>query len=196
MDPHIFESPDPDPGSQHVADPTDPDPKHWVIQCQTCFDPLKYFLNSTFSIVRHYSKFFLIIYSCLIVQTRTYSSVFSKISSTTYTSVFLKSNFHKTALKTALLCLPSFRWEDWIYKNLGIRSEHCVPQQAGDHPEQDDGGREGDGERDICWRSRGGHRVWSFQSRYTLQVEYTQSSQIKMPQTSEKSTKNPQKNLL
>ena len=30
MDPHIF--PDPDTGSQNVADPTDlnPDPKHWT----------------------------------------------------------------------------------------------------------------------------------------------------------------------
>jgi len=27
MDPHIFA--DPDPGSQNLADPTDPDPKHW-----------------------------------------------------------------------------------------------------------------------------------------------------------------------
>ena len=27
VDPHIF--PDPDPGSQNLADPTDPDPKHW-----------------------------------------------------------------------------------------------------------------------------------------------------------------------
>ena len=31
MDPHIFADPDPDPdpGSQNLADPTDPDPKHW-----------------------------------------------------------------------------------------------------------------------------------------------------------------------
>ena len=28
MDPHIFA--DPDPGNQNLADPTDPDPKHWV----------------------------------------------------------------------------------------------------------------------------------------------------------------------
>ena len=28
-DPHIFA--DPDPGSQNLADPTDPDPKHWLI---------------------------------------------------------------------------------------------------------------------------------------------------------------------
>ena len=28
MDPHIFA--DPDPGSQNSADPTDPDPKHWL----------------------------------------------------------------------------------------------------------------------------------------------------------------------
>ena len=28
MDPHIFADPDPDPGSQNLADPTDPDPKH------------------------------------------------------------------------------------------------------------------------------------------------------------------------
>ena len=27
VDPHIFV--DPDPGSQNLADPTDPDPKHW-----------------------------------------------------------------------------------------------------------------------------------------------------------------------
>ena len=27
VDPHIFA--DPDPGSQNLADPTDPDPKHW-----------------------------------------------------------------------------------------------------------------------------------------------------------------------
>ena len=27
MDPHTFA--DPDPGSQNLADPTDPDPKHW-----------------------------------------------------------------------------------------------------------------------------------------------------------------------
>ena len=27
VDSHIF--PDPDPGSQNLADPTDPDPKHW-----------------------------------------------------------------------------------------------------------------------------------------------------------------------
>ena len=29
VDPHIFA--DPDPGSQNLADPTDPDPKHWQI---------------------------------------------------------------------------------------------------------------------------------------------------------------------
>ena len=29
MDPHIFADPGPDPGSQNLADPTDPDPKHW-----------------------------------------------------------------------------------------------------------------------------------------------------------------------
>ena len=29
VDPHIFA--DPDPGSQNLADPTDPDPKHWYI---------------------------------------------------------------------------------------------------------------------------------------------------------------------
>ena len=28
MDPHIFAEPDPDPGSQNLVDPTDPDPKH------------------------------------------------------------------------------------------------------------------------------------------------------------------------
>jgi len=28
VDPHIFA--DPDPGSQNLADPMDPDPKHWV----------------------------------------------------------------------------------------------------------------------------------------------------------------------
>ena len=34
MDQHIFADPhiftDPDPGSQNLADPTDPDPKHWI----------------------------------------------------------------------------------------------------------------------------------------------------------------------
>ena len=30
MDPHIFA--DPDPGSQNLADPTDPDPKHCYLQ--------------------------------------------------------------------------------------------------------------------------------------------------------------------
>jgi len=29
VDPHIFA--DPDPGSQTLADPTDPDPKHWTL---------------------------------------------------------------------------------------------------------------------------------------------------------------------
>ena len=28
LDPHIFTDPDPDPGSQNLADPTDPDSKH------------------------------------------------------------------------------------------------------------------------------------------------------------------------
>jgi len=28
VDPHIIADPDPDPGSQNLADPTDPDPKH------------------------------------------------------------------------------------------------------------------------------------------------------------------------
>jgi len=28
VDPHIFAEPGPDPGSQNLADPTDPDPKH------------------------------------------------------------------------------------------------------------------------------------------------------------------------
>ena len=34
MDPHIFADPDPDPGSQNLADPTDPDPdpKHCGIK--------------------------------------------------------------------------------------------------------------------------------------------------------------------
>ena len=32
MDPHIFA--DPDPGSQNLADPTDPDPKHWFFATQ------------------------------------------------------------------------------------------------------------------------------------------------------------------
>ena len=31
MDPDIFADPDPDPGSQNVADPTDPDPKHCLV---------------------------------------------------------------------------------------------------------------------------------------------------------------------
>ena len=31
MDPHIFADPDSDPESQNLADPTDPDPKHWQI---------------------------------------------------------------------------------------------------------------------------------------------------------------------
>ena len=37
MNPHIF--PDPDPGSQNVADPTDPnpDPKHWAIIIELLF---------------------------------------------------------------------------------------------------------------------------------------------------------------
>ncbi len=36
VDPHIFADPDPDPGGQNLADPTDPDPdtdpdpKHWI----------------------------------------------------------------------------------------------------------------------------------------------------------------------
>ena len=32
VDPHIFGNQDPDPGSQNLADPTDPDPdpKHWL----------------------------------------------------------------------------------------------------------------------------------------------------------------------
>ena len=29
VDPHNFADPDLDPGSQNLADPTDPDPKHW-----------------------------------------------------------------------------------------------------------------------------------------------------------------------
>ena len=32
VDPHIFTDPNPDPGSQNLADPTDPDPKH----CNAC----------------------------------------------------------------------------------------------------------------------------------------------------------------
>ena len=32
MDPHIFA--DPDPGSQNLADPTDPDPKHCLKRIQ------------------------------------------------------------------------------------------------------------------------------------------------------------------
>ena len=28
VDPHIFADPNPDPGSQNLADPTDPNPKH------------------------------------------------------------------------------------------------------------------------------------------------------------------------
>ena len=40
MDPHIFADPDPDPdlGSQNLADPTDPDPKHWIKLIQTFFN--------------------------------------------------------------------------------------------------------------------------------------------------------------
>ena len=34
-DPHIFA--DPDPGSQNLADPTDPDPKHWLIGLNVIF---------------------------------------------------------------------------------------------------------------------------------------------------------------
>ena len=36
MDPHIFADPDPDPGSQNLADPTDPDPdpKHWFLRTE------------------------------------------------------------------------------------------------------------------------------------------------------------------
>ena len=30
MDAHIFTDPDPFPGSQNLADPIDPDPKHWI----------------------------------------------------------------------------------------------------------------------------------------------------------------------
>ena len=37
VDPHIFA--DPDPGSQNLADPTDPDPKHWYI-----FSPHVFFI--------------------------------------------------------------------------------------------------------------------------------------------------------
>ena len=29
MDPHIIADLNPDPGSQNLADPMDPDPKHW-----------------------------------------------------------------------------------------------------------------------------------------------------------------------
>ena len=36
VDPHIFV--DPDPGSQNVADPTDPDPKHWTIYTHLFYD--------------------------------------------------------------------------------------------------------------------------------------------------------------
>ena len=32
VDPHIFAYPDPDPGSQNLADPTDPDPKNCKIE--------------------------------------------------------------------------------------------------------------------------------------------------------------------
>ena len=31
MNPHFFA--DPDPESQNNADPADPDPKHWIIEC-------------------------------------------------------------------------------------------------------------------------------------------------------------------
>ena len=34
VDPHIFANPNPDPGSQNVADPTDPDPKHRSNVCE------------------------------------------------------------------------------------------------------------------------------------------------------------------
>ena len=34
VDPYIFADPDPDPGSQNLADPTDSDPKH----CSTPYD--------------------------------------------------------------------------------------------------------------------------------------------------------------
>ena len=30
VDPHIFADPDPDPGTQNLADQTDPDPKHCI----------------------------------------------------------------------------------------------------------------------------------------------------------------------
>ena len=36
MDPHIFA--DPDPGSQSLADPTDPDPKHCLNSAKDPFD--------------------------------------------------------------------------------------------------------------------------------------------------------------
>ena len=34
MDMHIFADPDPDPGSQNVANSKDPDPKHWYMQVE------------------------------------------------------------------------------------------------------------------------------------------------------------------
>ena len=33
VDPHIFA--DPDPGSQNLADPTDPNPKHWILELES-----------------------------------------------------------------------------------------------------------------------------------------------------------------
>ena len=37
---------DPDPGSQNLVDPTDPDPMHWPDQSITCFILVKITLNS------------------------------------------------------------------------------------------------------------------------------------------------------
>ena len=47
VDTHIFADPDPDPGSQNLADPTDPDPKHCC----------KVFANNYFSSVIVYKSF-------------------------------------------------------------------------------------------------------------------------------------------
>jgi len=37
VDPHIFA--DPDPGSQNLADPTDPDPEHWYYHFKIVLQP-------------------------------------------------------------------------------------------------------------------------------------------------------------
>ena len=49
VDPHIFADPDPDPGSQTLADPMDPDPdpKHWL-KCFFSYGSLSLFCYHTY----------------------------------------------------------------------------------------------------------------------------------------------------